>query len=30
MDKATNPCQVTATHEPQVIVEGKIKGLCLR
>ena len=30
MDKATNLHQVTATREPQVIVEGKIEGLRLR
>ena len=30
IDKATNLRQVTATREPQVIVEDKIKGLHLR
>ena len=30
MDKTTNLCQITASREPQVIVEGKIKGLRLR
>ena len=30
MDKATNLRRITASGEPQVIVEGKIKGLILR
>ena len=30
MDKATNLRRITASREPQVIVEVKIKGLHLR
>ena len=30
MDKATNLRRITASREPQVVVDGKIKELLLR